>query len=269
MMESFPSRICARAKGALLRLTCPQQVRTNQDTGLIRLIACLCMFIDHAGKMLFPQLTVMREIGRLAFPLFSYGIAVGAVCTRHPERYLSRVVGLAIVCQPLYAVALAHENAAMYAVSFARHLLKAALTFYLNSWQKPSILLSLSLGLLLLLCLRGRKWVLALGVYLLCNRMNAQLDYGVHGIHLMLLFYLLCEYPAACFAATFSFMTWWSLQGTGYSFFGHSFGMRVFSLPAVALCSLPVKRHVQLPRWFIYGFYPAHLVALIVLCRVF
>ena len=265
MMDS----LLPRARDALGRLTCPQQVRTNQDTGLIRLIACLCMCIDHAGKMLFPQLTVMREIGRLAFPLFAYGIAVGTVYTRHPERYRSRVVALALVSQPLYAVALAHENTAMYAFSFARHPVQAAVTFYLNSWQKPSILLSLALGLLLLLCLRGRRWVLALGVYLLCERMSGQLDYGIQGIQLMLLFYLLCEHPAACFAATFSFMTWWSLQGTGYSFFGYSFGMRVFSLPAIALCCLPVKRHVRLPRWFIYGFYPAHLAALIVLCRVF
>ena len=265
MMDS----LLPRARGALGRLTCPQQVRTNQDTGLIRLIACLCMCIDHAGKMLFPQLTVMREIGRLAFPLFAYGIAVGAVYTRHPERYLSRVVALALVSQPLYAVALAHENAAMYAVPFTRPPVHAMVAFYLNSWQKPSILLSLALGLLLLLCLRGRRWVLALGVYLLCERMSGQLDYGIQGIQLMLLFYLLCEHPAACFAATFSFMTWWSLQGTGYSFLGHSFGMRVFSLPAIALCCLPVKRHVRLPRWFIYGFYPAHLAALIVLCRVF
>ena len=265
MMDSlFP-----RTRGALDRLTCPQQVRTNQDTGLIRLIACLCMAVDHAGKMLFPQYPVMRLIGRLAFPLFAYGIAVGAVYTRDSTRYLSRVVLLALVSQPLYALGLAHEISAMYAVDFRAHPLLGAWTFYLNSWQKPSILLSLSLGLLLLLCLRGRKWVLALGVYLLCERMSGQLDYGIQGIQLMLLFYLLCEHPAACFAATFSFMTWWSLQGTGYSFFGHSFGMRVFSLPAIALCCLPVKQHVRLPRWFIYGFYPAHLAALIVLCRVF
>ena len=80
MMESFPSRICTRAKGALLRLTCPQQVRTNQDTGLIRLIACICMFIDHAGKMLFPQYPVMRIIGRIAFPIYAYCLAAGCVC---------------------------------------------------------------------------------------------------------------------------------------------------------------------------------------------
>ena len=49
----------------------PTQIKTNQDGGLLRLIACVCMFIDHAGKMLFPQLTWMRMVGRLAFPLFA------------------------------------------------------------------------------------------------------------------------------------------------------------------------------------------------------
>lgn len=267
MSESLFARATHRAGDALCRLTCPQSIRTNQDTGLIRLIACVCMFIDHAGKMLFPQYPVMREIGRLAFPLFAYGIAVGAVYTRDPVKYLSRVVLLALVSQPLYAVALAHTNRAMYAVPFAEHPVRAALTFYMNSWQKPSILLSLALGLLLLLCLRGRKWALALGVYVLCQRMSGQLDYGIGGIHLMLLFYLLCEHPAACFAATFSFMTWWSMQGSGYTFFGLSFALRVFSLPSIVLCCLPMKRRVRLPRWFVYGFYPAHLVALIVLCH--
>lgn len=255
------------ARGALVSLLCPTQVRTNQDTGLIRLIACICMFIDHAGKMLFPQYPVMRLIGRLAFPLFAYGIAVGAVYTRNPERYLTRVVLLALISQPLYAVGLAHENQAMYAIPFRQNPLGACWQFYLNSWQKPSILFALSLGLLIMLCLRRKNVVLAFALYLFCHYAGAYLDYGIHGIHLMLLFYLLCEHPAACFAATFSFMTWWSLQGSGYTFFGLTFGMRVFSLPAIALACLPMKRRIRLPRWFIYGFYPAHLVALILLCK--
>lgn len=268
-MKDHLLRAADRCKTALLSLACPQQVRTNRDTGLIRLLACVCMFIDHAGKMLFPQYPVMRQIGRLAFPLFAYGISVGAVYTRDPARYLSRVVLLALISQPLYAVGLAHENSAMYAVSFFEHPLRACWQFYMNSWQTPSVLLSLSLGLLLILCIRHRRWALALGVYVLCQRMQAKLDYGIGGVHLMLLFYLLCEHPAACFAATFSFMTWWSLQGAGYTFFGQTFGLRVFSLPAIALVCLPVRRRTRLPKWFVYGFYPAHLVALILLCRVF
>ena len=132
----------------------PTQIKTNQDGGLLRLIACVCMFIDHAGKMLFPQLTWMRMVGRLAFPLFAYGIALGAAMTRHPRQYIARVAALALVSQPLYAVALGHTNEAMYAVPFAQHPLRALCTFYMESWEKPSILLALLLGLLLLLCLR-------------------------------------------------------------------------------------------------------------------
>lgn len=268
-MKEFLCHAGRRAGSALCALACPACVRTNQDTSLIKLLACICMFIDHAGKMLFPQYPVMRQIGRLAFPLFAYGIAVGAVYTRNPVRYLSRVVLLALICQPLYAIGLAHENRAMYAVSFFENPLGAFAQFYLNSWQKPSILLSLSLGLLLILCLRRRQWALALGVYVLCTRMSGQLDYGIHGIQLMLLFYLLCEHPALCFAATFSFMLWWAGQGSGYTFFGHSFALSIFSLSAIALACIPMKRHFRLPQWFSYGFYPAHLLVLIALVKIF
>ena len=80
----------------------PAQIKTNQDGALLRLIACICMFIDHAGKMLFPQLTWMRLVGRLAFPLFAYGIAVGAAMTKHPQPYITRVAALALVSQPLW-----------------------------------------------------------------------------------------------------------------------------------------------------------------------
>ena len=33
----------------------PTAVNMNRDTGLLKLIAMLAMFCDHAGKMLFPQ----------------------------------------------------------------------------------------------------------------------------------------------------------------------------------------------------------------------
>ena len=247
----------------------PSQIKTNQDGGLLRLLACICMFIDHAGKMLFPQLTWMRLVGRLAFPLFAYGIAVGAAMTKHPQQYITRVAALALVSQPLYAVALGHENNAMYAVSFARHPLRALYTFYIKSWETPSILLPLLLGLLLLLCIRERKYILALLIYVLCERFSGSLDYGVGGIRLMVLFYLFLEYPALCFAATTAYMLAWATDGRGYPLFGIQFGMRVFAVPAVMLASLPIRRKTQMPKAIAYGFYPAHLLVLLVLEKIF
>ncbi len=266
-MAFFPA-FADRARGFLRSSIAPQQVRTNNDTGLIKLIACIAMLIDHAGKMLFPHVPEMRLIGRLAFPLFAYGIAVGAVYTRDPVKYLSRIALLALVSQPLYALGLDHESRAMYAVPFAQDPLGAIRAFYVGSWQTPSILLSLTLGLCILLCLRKKQWALALLFYMLCCRFSSNLDYGVGGIRLMILFYALCEHPALALPAVTAYMLSWS-GGTGYTFFGQSFGMRIFALPAAVLCCIPMKRRVRLPRWFIYGFYPAHLIALAILSRVF
>ena len=247
----------------------PAQLKTNQDGALLRLIACICMFIDHAGKMLFPQLTWMRLVGRLAFPLFAYGIAVGAAMTKHPQPYITRVAALALVSQPLYAMALGHTNNAMYAVPFAQHPLRALYTFYIKSWETPSILLPLLLGLLLLLCIRERKYIPALLIYVLCERFSGSLDYGVGGIRLMILFYLFLEYPALCFAVTTAYMLALALDGRGYPIFGVQFGMRLFAVPAVMLASLPIRRKTQLPKWLTYGFYPAHLIILLILEKIF
>lgn len=261
------SSLSARARGTIDAFACPQTVRTNRDTGRIRLLACLFMLIDHAGKMLFPDIPEMRLIGRLAFPMFAYGIAVGAVYTRDPLWYLSRVVFLMLISQPLYALGLDHESSAMYAVSFSEHPLGAMRAFYIGSWNKPSILLSLALGLCILLLLRRRQWVLALGVYVLCCRFSSSLDYGIGGIRLMILFYVLCEHPLLSLAAVSAYMLAWS-GGTGYTLFGHAFGMRIFALPAAVFCCLPMRRRIRLPRWFVYGFYPAHLAALALLTHI-
>lgn len=253
----------ARVSSLIDSMLCPSRVRLNQNTGLIRLIACICMAIDHFGKMCFPHIPQMRLVGRLAFPLFAYGIAVGAVYTRDPIKYLSRIVLLALISQPLYAIALAHESSAMYAVPLFDNPLLCIWRFYQGSWQKPSILMSLALGLCIMICLKKRRWALAFGVYMLCSRFSSDLDYGMNGIHLMLLFYLFAEHPAAALAlVSFHMITWAHTTGT-------TFSTQIYALPAGILACLPIKGNLRLPRWFIYGFYPAHLAVLAVIVKFF
>ena len=261
------SSIYDRVSRLFTSLHSPSCVKTNRDTDLIKLLACVFMLIDHAGKMLFPQIIEMRLIGRLAFPMFAYSIAVGAVYTRDPIRYLSRIALLALIAQPLYALGLDHANRAMFSVSFFENPWGCFSAFYLNSWEKPSILLSLFLGLCILTAIRRKQWVLALFVYILCERFTGFLDYGAAGIKLMLLFYVLCEHPGAALVCISAYLISWS-KGSGYMFFGQSFGMRIFALPAVIFCCLPMPRRMNLPRWLIYAFYPAHLAALAIITRI-
>ncbi len=68
----------------------------------LKTIACIAMLADHIGYLLFPEVIILRYIGRLAMPLFSYFIAEGCRYTRSRKRYLFNILSLAVLCQLFY-----------------------------------------------------------------------------------------------------------------------------------------------------------------------
>lgn len=73
------------------------------NKNILKLLAALTMVIDHAGLLLFPQVAVLRWIGRISFPLFAFCVGDGCAYTRKPRAYLLRVLGLGIACQAAFA----------------------------------------------------------------------------------------------------------------------------------------------------------------------
>jgi len=69
---------------------------------LIKLFALATMTIDHIGYTLFPDLTILRIIGRLAFPLFAYLIALGLNSTKKPSKYLLSLLIFGFISQIPY-----------------------------------------------------------------------------------------------------------------------------------------------------------------------
>ena len=65
----------------------------------LKAIACLSMFIDHMGLLLFPEVMFLRVIGRLAFPIFAFFIAEGCRHTGNPLRRFLRVFLLGLGCE--------------------------------------------------------------------------------------------------------------------------------------------------------------------------
>ena len=244
----------------------PKTVRCNTDTSLLKIVAMITMLIDHAGKMLFPQYFIMRIIGRIAFPIYAYCMATGCVFTKKPARYLSRLVLLALVTQPLYSVAMGYATNAMMSLPFAEHPLSSAWQFYVASWGHPSILLALSLGMILIWTLREKRISLALGVFLLCWIIQNKLDYGIKGILLMLLFYVFCGHPLISFPAVAAYMIWWgTIAGSRYSLFGITFGVQMFAIFALPLIYIPMHTGLKIPKWVFYLYYPAHLLLILLL----
>lgn len=243
-------------------------IRLNTDTGLLKLIAIITMLVDHMGAILFPQYRVMRIIGRIAFPIYAYCLTVGCVYTHDMLRYVQRIVLMALLVQPLYVVAMHHTSPAMYAVSFVEEPVRAALNFYIESWHHPSILLSLSLGLILLWSIRDRHLTITAATLLLCWIIRGELDYGFNGILLMLLFFLFCQTPLLSLPLVAGFMVWWGLQGGGYQLFGVRFATQMFALLALPFIYIRTNTRLRINKWVFYLFYPAHLALILVLDRL-
>lgn len=81
------------------------RLQTNLDTDFLKLIAIVSMLIDHIGSVFFPEVRVLRWIGRLAFPIFCYCMTVGLLYTHDIKKYLFRLGIFALISQPCYIFA--------------------------------------------------------------------------------------------------------------------------------------------------------------------
>ncbi len=68
----------------------------------IKIIAFTFMFIDHIGRLFFPDVTMMVAVGRLSFPLFAWLAAMGEKHTSDIKKYVTRLILLGIISQPIY-----------------------------------------------------------------------------------------------------------------------------------------------------------------------
>ena len=59
----------------------------------LKLLAMLAMTADHIGAVFFPEIPLLRWIGRLAMPVLCFFIGEGLRHTRSPRRYLLRLTG--------------------------------------------------------------------------------------------------------------------------------------------------------------------------------
>ncbi len=253
-----------------------KEIDGNTATGTLKLIAVVCMFCDHAGKMLFsnyegmtslPAIPELRIIGRLAFPIYCWCMVVGFSYTRNTLRYILRVLAVGVVSQPLYCIALDHKL------------------------TQPNIMLTLALALLGLWFLRDRKalpglWkplgiLLAAGVLGLAVLLGC--DYGWKGVLLVYLLYCARTSRPAIAAVMIGFCLYW---GTTSTTIQTVFGLSTaalrntatvpgtllspwFRLQAMAVNALPFMlirmKNVRLHPAIGYLLYPLHLVLLEIL----
>lgn len=257
--------MASRKKSALAWPFAPKDVALNKDTNLLKLIAMVSMLVDHTGKMFFPRYGVMRILGRLAFPIFAYCIAVGCVYSRNRMKYLSRILLMGLISQPFYAVALAHSTQSMYAIRFADNPVGAVFNFYVQCWAAPNIMWTLALGLMMCWALREKQIPCFLALMLIVWKVQSSISYGWQGVALILLFYLFIDRLWLSLPVMLGYMIWWGMRGSGYHLFGLSFGIQMFAAVALLLIYIPTYSRLKLNKWVFYLFYPAHLIGIMLI----
>ncbi|WP_291637010.1 TraX family protein [Clostridium sp.] len=70
---------------------------------MLKLLALVTMLVDHIGYMYFPNEILFRIIGRLAFPIFAYQIAIGYSRTSNLKKYVLRLSVFALITQIPYS----------------------------------------------------------------------------------------------------------------------------------------------------------------------
>lgn len=130
----------------------------------LKILAMVCMTIDHIGAAFFPQAVWLRVIGRLAFPLFSYCIAEGCRYTRNKACYFGSVFACGAVCVIAFLPFGGFYGNALITLS-----LSILLLYGVEAWK--------SSGKLRFLALTA---ALAAVFYLLCR--TVPIDYGFAGV---------------------------------------------------------------------------------------
>ena len=229
----------------------------NENTGLIKIIALICMMIDHAGVIFFPSVMEMRIIGRIAFPLYAWCAVVGACHTRSMGKYALRLLVTGVISQPFFMLALSHE------------------------WTELNIFATLLLGVLGIWGIRERKWGSEIWAPVLAILISCmfEMDYGWKGVLLILLLYLARNSKGGLAALMIAFCLYWG-QGTVtvtkffglnlrtyYSFMPHGTSLlssltriQCFAILSLPLMLLPMQSRIRLPKWVSYGVYPGHLL---------
>lgn len=196
----------------------------------LKLLAMLAMTADHIGAVFFPEIPLLRWIGRLAMPVLCFFIGEGLRHTRSPRRYLLRLTGFALLSE-----------------------LPFDLAFYGGiEWGHQNVYFTLALGLLALWAIQSRGmegWLLALTAALAVELLGC--DYGMYGVLLILLLDRFHRARSEQLAAA---------ALLNLAFFGLQ--TQTLSLIALPLLWLYNGKRGRDDRRLFYLYYPAHLCVL-------
>lgn len=211
----------------------------------LKIIALVTMTADHIGVQLQPQYTILRIIGRLAFPIFAFMIAEGCRYTKNRRKYLLSMAGLAFACQLVYFVAMQ----SLYQCVLVTFTLAICMIYALDNALKRKSVLSwtvaaVAFGAVLFICEVLPR---------LLTETDFDVDYGIWGVLLPAFVYLGgTKKQQLCLAGADMFFLSMTMQGIQW-----------YSFAALLLLALYSGKRGRLKmKYLFYVYYPLHLAVI-------
>lgn len=206
------------------------------------------MLADHVGEALFPDVYILRVIGRLAFPIFAYMIAEGCKYTRNRVRYLAQIAALGIACQLVYFFAMG----SLYQGILITFSLSIITVFAIDNFLKKK---NFSSCAVMLLTVAAVIFISVL-MPIIFKGQGFALDYGALGVLMPIAVYYLPKKWKKISASALILLARAALYGD----------FRWFALLAIPLLMIyNGERGKANLKYLFYIFYPTHLVAIYLL----
>ena len=225
------------------------------SSSILKIIAIISMTIDHMGVILiYPKINLMpdeakklyylyiaiRIIGRIAFPIFAFLIAEGALKTANIKKYLSRLLLFALISEIPYDIA---TNGRIFDMG------------------SQNIFWTLAAGLGIIMLIKNKKYTGRLKAIILSVSLcvvSSFLSFSLGGIMLILSFYIF-RYDEkrlipSVFISTFIMTMTSSL-------------LQLFSLLAGPFIYLYNGKRGGVNKYLFYVYYPLHLLVLFLIAK--
>ena len=274
------------------------------DAGKLKYFACIIMLIDHVacvfletahteyGQSFMYSLprgelidSLLRAVGRQAFPIFCFFLVEGFLKTRSRPKYFMRLLLFAVLSQypfqkSIFPRAMYFHGSVMctlaigmltiWVIEAMRHAFLAKDTFDTegeksqNGFGNPPG--SAGDGDPLSMITKDASGIFYAGLFLLVScstvygfsRLAALLrtDYSYGGVIMIVLMYILRKYRIPCLFISWAWLSWYNK-------------LELYSAPAFFMLACYNGQRGRQHKYFFYIFYPAHLLVLFLLRRHF
>lgn len=216
---------------------------------VLKIIACITMFIDHIGYVIFDGPSYFNYIGRIAFPIFAFQISQGYIYTHNIKKYVGRLFAFALISQIPFML--------FYSIISTDFSLNVIFTLMFGLlciiiYDKFNILLGIIATIILGLCSN----------FLHC-------DYGFYGVVIVFLFYVFRN-SKTLFSSFFLIAT--LLNYVYYILKSSIYGLNIaisYYLPYMLSTFLSIifiilynKKKGPDTRYMLYLFYPLHMLGI-------